>query len=108
VLRAGEEGELVGELDDLAEMHDGNAMVDMLDHREIVRDEEVGEAELALQVSQQIDHLRLHRDVERRHRLVADDKARMQCQRAGNADPLALAAGKFVQVAVQRLGAWAA
>ena len=59
------------ELDDAAEIHHGDAVADMLDHGEVVRDEQVGQAELALQVDQQVDDLRLDRDVERRDRLVA-------------------------------------
>ncbi len=96
---------LVGDFDDLAEIHDRDAVADVLDDGEVVRDEEVGEAEFVLQIAQQIDHLRLHRDVERGDRLVADDEARVQCERAGDADALALTAGKFVRVAVERLGA---
>ena len=56
---------------------------------EVVRDEDVGQAEAPLQVLQQVDHLRLHRDVERRHRLVARRSAsarppaRARCRCAG-------------------------
>src|SRR5258707_12770557 len=53
---------------------------------------------LALQVDQQIDHLGLDRYVERRYRLVADDQARPERQRARDADALALAAGELVRV----------
>jgi hypothetical protein len=52
VLRAGEDGALLGDLDDLAQIHDRDAVADVLDHREVVGDEEVGEAELALQIAQ--------------------------------------------------------
>ena len=86
-------------LDDLAEIHDRDAVGDVLHHREVVGDEDVGEAEAALQVLQQVDDLRLDRDVERRDRLVADDEARLDGERAGDADALALAAGEFVRVA---------
>ena len=79
-------------LDDAAEIHDGNVVADVLHHREIVRDEQVGELPLALQVLQEVDDLRLDRDVERRHRLVADDQPGTQRQGAGDADTLALAA----------------
>ena len=34
-------------LDDLAEIHDGDAVGDVLDHRHVVRDEEIGDAEFA-------------------------------------------------------------
>ena len=48
---------------------------DVLHHAEIVRDEQVGDAALVLQIAQQVQHLRLHRDVERRDRLVRHDQA---------------------------------
>ena len=41
-------------------------------------DEEIGQAELRLQIRQQVEHLRLDRDVERRNWLVADDEIRLQ------------------------------
>ena len=47
---------------------------------------------------EQVDHLRLHRDVERRDRLVADDQLRPQRERARDAEALALAAGELVRV----------
>ena len=72
----------------------------MAHDREVVGDEEVGQAELLLQLLQQVDDLRLDRHVERRHRLVADDEVRLDRERAGDADALALAAGELVRVAV--------
>ena len=71
VQRVGEEFGLVGDLDDAPEIHHRDAVADVLDDREVVRDEQIGEAVLALQVDQQVDDLRLDRDVERRDRLVA-------------------------------------
>ena len=68
---------------------------------EIVRDEEVGRARARPAVRQQVDDLRLYRHVERRHRLVADDQARAQSQRARDADALALAAREFVRIALR-------
>ena len=47
----------------------------MLDDREIVGDEQVGEAKLVLQVVEQVDDLRADAHVQRAHRLVADDEA---------------------------------
>ena len=52
------------------------------------------------QVGQQLQHLRLHRDVERRDRLVRDQHVRLQRQRAREPDALALAAGEFMRKAV--------
>ncbi len=47
---------------------------------EIVADEDHGDAVLLLKVAQQVDDLRLDRDVERRNRLVADQKLRARRQ----------------------------
>ena len=79
-------------------------MADVLDDREVVRDEEVGEAELRLQVHEQVDDLRLHRDVERRDGLVADDDPGLDRERARDAEALALAAGEFVRVLAHLVG----
>ena len=98
--RPHEQGALVGIFDDAAEIHDGDTVADVLDHRQIVRDEQIGQAELALQIHQQIEDLRLDRDVERGNRLVADDELGLQRERAGDADALPLAAGEFVRIAV--------
>ena len=61
-------------------------------------DEDVGEAEFVLQVLEEIEHLRLHRDVERAHRLVEHQHLGLQRQAAGDGDALALAAGELVRV----------
>ena len=62
---------------------------------------------LALQVAQQVEDRRLHRDVERRHRLVGDQQRRRDRQRAREADALPLPAGQLVRVAEAQLGAQA-
>ena len=74
------------------------------DDREVVRDEEVGELELVLQVDEQVQDLGLDRDVERRDRLVGDDQLRLERERARDADTLALAARELVRVAVDVIG----
>ena len=52
---------------------------------------------------EQLEHLRLHRHVERRHRLVGDQQLGLHGERAGDADALALAAGELVRIAVERV-----
>ena len=59
---------------------------------------------LALQVDQQIDHLGLDRHVERGDRFVTHDQPRLQRQRAGNADALALSTRKLVRVVLHLVG----
>ncbi len=82
-------------------------MRDVAHHAEIVRDEEIGDIEIALQIGEQIEDLRLHRNVKRRHRLVGDQQLRIEHQRARNRDALALPAGKHVRIAARMFGAQA-
>ena len=65
----------VGQLDHPAQVHDPDPVADVLDHGEVVGDEQVGQAELLLEVVEQVQHLALDRHVERRHGLVADDES---------------------------------
>ncbi len=53
-------------LDDAAEIHHRDPVGDVPHHREVVGDEDVGKPEPALQVAQQVEHLRADRDVEGR------------------------------------------
>ena len=86
------EVDAVRELDDLPQIHHGDAVADVLHHRKVVRDEEVGELEPILELLEEVDDLRLDRDVEGRDRLVAHDELRLDRERAGDPDPLTLAA----------------
>ena len=90
--------------DELAQVHDGHPVADVPHQRQVVRDEQVRQPEPLLQVLQQIDDLRLHRDVQRRHRLVADQQLRLDGQRAGDADALALPAAELVRIPTRHVG----
>ena len=84
-------------LDQAAKVHHADARGDVIDDRQIVRDEQVGEPEAALQVDHQVQDLRLHRDVERRRGFVAHQELRLAGERAGDRDALPLAAREFVR-----------
>ena len=88
-------------LDDAAKIHHRDAVTDIADYRDIVRDEQIGQAEFALQLFEQFDDLRLDRDVQRRDRLVADHEFGLHDQRTRDPDPLALPARELVRIAVQ-------
>ena len=62
-------------LDELSLEHDGDAVGHFRDDAEVVRDEQQRQVVARLQLAQQFEHLRLDRDVERRRRLVGDDRA---------------------------------
>ena len=85
------------DLDDAPEVHHAHAVGDVRDHREVVRDEEVGEAVLALQVLHEVQDLRLHGDVQRARGLVAHEELGIRRQRPRDRDALALAAGELVR-----------
>jgi hypothetical protein len=87
----------LADLDEPAEIHHPDAARHETHHREIVGDEEIGEAEPVLQITHQIEDLRLDGHVEGRGRLVADDEIGVGGDRPRNRDPLALAAGEFVR-----------
>ena len=104
VQRAGENLLRRAHFDDAAQVHHGHAPADMTDDAEVVGDEEVREIETLLQVLQQVDNLRLNRDIERGNRLVADDDLGADRQGAGDADALALAAAELVREALGVVG----
>ena len=93
----------IGDLHHPAEIEHENAVADVPHDREVVADEQQGQAELALQPHQQVDDLRPDRDIERRYRLVADDQPGPQDHRARDADALALTAGELVRIAVDHM-----
>ena len=80
-------------LDDLAAAHDDDTVAEAAHHREIMADEGHGEIHLRPQIHEQIEDLGLARHVEAGDDLISEDETRLERHRAGNADPLALAAG---------------
>ena len=92
------------DLNHLAEVHHGHAVGDVPHDRQIVRHEDVGEAEVALQRLEKVDHLCADRDVECRHRLVEDYELRVECERPCDTDPLALSTRELVRETICMLG----
>ena len=77
------------ELHDPAEVHDRDVVAHVPHDREVVRDEQHRQAQLALQVADEVQHCALDRDVQRRGDLVGDDarpagpRGRGRLRRAG-------------------------
>ena len=86
------------DLHQLAEVHDPDAVGEILDHRQVVRDDDVRQVVDLLKALHQVEELSLDGHVEGGDRLVADDEPRAQGERTGEADPLTLAAGELVRV----------
>ena len=85
-------------------IHHHHAVAHEAYHTQVVRNEDVGEPAFLLQFVQKIEDLRLHRYIQSRHRLVADDQPRVDRQGTGDADALPLSARKLVRVTVVMLG----
>ena len=83
-----------------AKIHDTDRIGDVLYDGEVMRDEEIRQIPLLLQGLQQVDDLCLHGYVQRRYRLVADYKLRIQGQCTRDADTLTLSAGELMRVAI--------
>jgi hypothetical protein len=89
----------LADLNHLAEIHDHDPIAQILDDVEVMADEHVGQPELRFQIHQQVEDLCLNRFIERGHRLVENDQARFERQRASDVDALALATAELVRVA---------
>ncbi len=66
---------------DLSRVHDGDSCGDLGRDPGVVRDEQDGHAEFLLQTAQLQQDLHLHRDIERRRRLVGEQDARFAGER---------------------------
>jgi hypothetical protein len=98
VLRVGEQLRGRPVLDRLAVPQHQHLVAHLLDHREVVADEQVRQSQFPLQTAEQIEHQGLHRHVERRGRLVEDQQVRLAGQCPGDADPLTLPARQFMRI----------
>ncbi len=83
--------------------HDGDVLAEVAHNADVVRDEHQGQPEIVGEAAEQVEDLRPHRDVERAHRLVADEELRRMHDRAGECDALALSARELVWVATGHL-----
>ena len=102
-----EEGSLLALFHGVAQVHHHHIVGDVAHHAQVVRDEQIGQAKVLLQIGQQVEHLRLNRDIQRGDRLVGHDQRGLEHQRAGNGDALALPTREHVRVALVMFGAQA-
>ena len=89
-------------LDHVAEVHHAHRVGEVLDQRQVVRNQQIGQAVLLLDVREQVEDLRANRNVECRGRLVEYQQPRLQRDRARHRDALALAAAELVRVSLDR------
>ena len=94
-----EHGRRVAARHHLALEHDRDLVGDPLHRAEVVGDEEIGDAEVVLQLFQQPEDLFSDQLIERRRHLVADDEIGFGGQRPGDRHPLLLSARQFAGLA---------
>src|ERR1700738_4342121 len=86
-------------LDDLAAIHDADHVRNAANDAEIMGDEQQAHAEPRPNLREQGQDLRLHRDIERRGRLIRDQEIGLVGERHRDHDALALATGQLMRVA---------
>ncbi len=104
VPRTAEDGMDVAVLDDLARVHDHDAVRHLRDHSQVVRDDHDRGAQVPLQPAHQLQDLRLDRDIQRRCRLVRDQEAGVAGEGHGDHDALPHPAGELVGMLADALG----
>ena len=94
---------LTAELDQIARVHDGDAIGNVRDHGEIVRNEKHRQSKFLAQIVEQIENLLLDGDIKRGSRLVGNQQLRTIDNGHGNHDALAHASGELVRIAAGAL-----
>ena len=94
----------VRNLDHLAQIHNGNAIGDVLHDGQVVGDKQIRRTKLVLKFLEQVQNLGLNGNIQSGNGLVADDQLGLQSEGAGDADTLTLTAREFVRIAVDVLG----
>jgi hypothetical protein len=88
------------QLDYLAQIHDSDAVGDVLNDRHIVGDKQVCEIKLLLEVFEQVEHLCLYGDVKGRDGLVSNYEFGAERKGTSNTNSLPLSTGELVRVAL--------
>src|SRR2546425_7025398 len=91
-------------LNDPPEIHDGHAIGHLANEVEVVGDQEVRQPLLPLDVSQQVQDLRLDRDIQGARRFIEQEKFRFGCEGSSNRNPLSLASGELMRKSIEVVG----
>ena len=91
-------------LHEAAQIHDSYLIGNVLHHGKIVRNKDVRQFHLLLKIFQKVNDLCLNGHIERRNRLIAHNKLRLQRKSGCNADTLTLSAGKLMGITFKLVG----
>ena len=84
----------------MPQIHHADIIADMADNCKVMRHKQVCDSGFSLNFFKKVNDLCLNRHIQRRDRLVTDDKLRIARQRACNAKPLALTAAHLMREAM--------
>ena len=98
MLRVAEQAVLVGQFHQLPQIHHPHVVAHVPHHRQVVRDEQIGEAALALQIFHDVQHLRLNTDIQGGSGFIADQKLWRCGQCTCNGNALALSTRELMGV----------
>ena len=90
-------------LNHIAQIHDADSVRNILYNRKVMRDKQIGQLGIFLQILKQVDNLRLNGYIQRRNRFIADYKLRLNSQRSGDTDTLTLTAGELMRETMQKI-----
>ncbi len=91
------------DLDDAPKIHDRDAVREITDRAEVVRDEDDRDIARLTQFCQQVDDLGADGNIQHRDGLICKQQVRFQHERAGNDDALSLPAGKLMRKTIQKI-----
>ena len=94
----------VGSLDEIALVQDADTVGNVFDHAQIVRDKKASTLGFFLNILEQIDDLRLNRNVKGGNAFVGDNELRFHDKGAGNPDTLTLTAAELLRITLRLRG----
>lgn len=79
-----------------AVLHDQDPVADLIDHVQVMADEEIGKVIFLLHIRQKMEDLGLNGNIQGAYRLIGNDQSGASDDGGGDGNPLALAAGELI------------
>ena len=86
----------------LSQIHYGNLITDVFYYAQVMRNEQIGQLHLVLQVHHQVQDLRLDGNVQCGYRLITDNELGIQRQGSRNADTLTAPAVQLMRIGINK------
>ncbi|MNN73094.1 hypothetical protein D3C81_1891840 [compost metagenome] len=91
----------VSRLDLVPAIHHYDVVTQRANGRDVVADEEVGNPQIATQITQQFENRRPYHGIQCRGHFVTEDQIRLRGERPRQVDPLFLPAGQLARAALR-------